>query len=96
MGEVPVWPMRILQVTGESMLGDGIFPGDLVYVAKTSACASGDLVVAAVAQRFLKRIYFQPDGVELRSSNPAYPSLTIRPPDEYAVLGKVVGIERRI
>jgi len=47
-----------LKVTGDSMTGAGIFPGDILVVDRSIPPANGDIAVAAVNGEFtVKRIY---------------------------------------
>src|SRR5262249_32547969 len=50
-----------LRIVGESMIEDGIFDGDYVFVKKTPTAAAGDIVVAMIdGEATVKRYY--PEG----------------------------------
>lgn len=85
-----------LRVGGESMLGAGILPGDLVIVRRQLQARSGDIVVALVGdEATVKRLgHASPDRIELHAENPAFPPIVITPPDEVQLLGKVIEVRR--
>ena len=67
----------VLQVFGDSMIGEGIMPGDMALVREQSEVNSGDLAVVVVEDAELegriKRVYYNGKSIILQSSNPAYP-----------------------
>lgn len=84
----------VLQVKGESMIGDGILEGDYVVIEKTSQAANGDIVVAIVDDSLatLKRFYNEDGKIVLKPSNskmePIYPNSLL-------IQGRVVGLVRK-
>ena len=64
----------VLQVEGESMINDGIFPGDYAICKKTSHAKNGQLVIAIVDDNdaTLKRFYRHDDHVRLQPANDAF------------------------
>lgn len=84
----------LLRVKGDSMLGDGILPRDLVVVKPQNTANHGDLVAALLGdEATVKRIHFAPKGVRLMPSNPAYQPIEIDREDA-RIIGKVVGLIR--
>lgn len=82
----------LLTVRGDSMIGAGIFDGDLVIVRCQQVADPGDLVVALLDnEATVKRMDVEAGRPCLRAENPAY--MPIR--REFEVLGKVVGLLRR-
>lgn len=82
----------LLTVRGDSMVGAGIFDGDLVIVRCQPTADPGDLVVALVGdEATVKRLQVSSDGPWLRPENPAYAPI----PGEFEIIGKVVGLLRR-
>lgn len=62
-----------LEVTGDSMVGARIFPGDLVYVRRQNQVENGQIAVILVAdEATLKRVYFEEDRMILKAENEAY------------------------
>jgi len=84
----------LLKVEGDSMLGAGIQPGDLVLVDKSLTPKSGDIVVAQVDNEWTLK-YFEKKGrdVYLRAANKKYP--LIKPREELIIGGVVVANVRK-
>jgi repressor LexA len=89
----------LLRVKGESMIEAGILDGDYVVVQKQQTARDGDIVVAlagedeaadeATVKRFFRengRIRLQPENESLE---PLYPT-------HVQILGKVIGVFRRV
>ena len=87
-----------VRVTGESMLGAGIHPGDLVVVDRALAPTHGRIVIAVVdGELTLKRLHLNAGGaVQLRSENLNYPPLILTEAMERAIWGVVTGVVRRL
>lgn len=84
-----------LRVEGESMLGAGILPGDLVIVQVQSTARSGEIVVAMVGdEATVKTLRRTGRRVELHPENPAYKPIVPAPGDRFRILGKVVEVRR--
>jgi len=83
-----------LRVRGESMLGAGILPGDVVVVRRQSTADSGDIVVALVNdEATVKRLRRRGRRVELHPENPSFEPI-VPDPDELVLLGKVIEVRR--
>jgi len=85
-----------LEVVGDSMIGDYIFPGDLVIVKYTSNFSPQDICVVAIngEEATLKRVKCQGDICILSPSNPAMEPMVYKSEDVH-VLGVVVEVRRR-
>ena len=86
----------MLEVKGESMVGAGILPGDLVVVRRQPTVENGEIAAVLVdeTEATVKRVRALRDGrIELRSENPDFPSLI---PDHPRILGKVVTVVRSL
>lgn len=82
----------LLTVRGDSMIGAGIFDGDLVIVRCQTTAGPGELVVALMGdEATVKRLQVADDGPYLRPENPAYAPIR----GEFEIIGKVVGLLRR-
>jgi repressor LexA len=69
-------PLFALHVRGESMIGRGIFEGDIVVAEANTLAQAGDVVVALIDQEStLKTLAQGSDGYFLKSENPRYPDL---------------------
>ena len=82
-----------LRVRGESMLGAGILPGDLVVVHRQSSAHPGEIVVALLEdEATVKRLSIQNGHVWLLPENEAYQPID----GTYAtILGRVSAVVRR-
>ncbi len=85
----------LLRVRGDSMIGDGILPRDLVVIKPQKTANHGDLVAAMLGdEATVKRIHFDANmNVKLMPSNPAYQPIEVDREDSM-VIGKVVGLIR--
>ena len=82
-----------LKVRGESMLGAGILPGDLVVVHRQREVRNGEIAVALFEDEATVKTYQRKDGqVWLLPANPEY-----QPIDgaHAEIIGKVVAVVRR-
>ena len=82
-----------LRVRGESMLGAGILPNDLVVVRRQRTASNGEIVVALLGdEATVKRLSQRSDGVWLLPENDAYAPIDGK---EAQVLGKVTAVVRQ-
>jgi repressor LexA len=85
----------VLEVVGDSMIGEGIFEGDLVIVLQRELAEPGDMVVALVGHdATLKRFYPEGDTIRLQPANPNMQPIRV-PAREVKIQGIVVGLMRR-
>lgn len=84
----------LVQVEGDSMIGDHILDGDYVMINPQSNADNGDIVIALVNQEevTVKRFHKKKGKISLMPSNPAYQPIITR---DVVVLGRVTGIIRR-
>lgn len=83
-----------LEIRGDSMTGAGIQNGDMVLVHRQEDADDGDIVLALVEdEATVKRLFRTPEGPRLVAENPAYAPLM---PNDLRILGKVVGLYRRL
>ncbi len=88
-----------LVVRGQSMIDDGIFDGDYIFVRKQSSAESGEIVVVLIeGEATCKRFFPEGDRVRLQPANSAMEPIYVRRSDFRSVdiLGKVVGVYRRL
>lgn len=88
-----------LRVQGDSMIGDGILPGDYVFVKKQLHAEAGEIVVAMIDdEATVKRVYFEGDRVRFQPSNPRMAPIYVRDADfrSTMILGVVVGVYRKL
>ena len=84
-----------LRVRGESMIRVGILDDDFVVIRRQNDCADGEIVAALVdgEEATIKRLDHVDGRVRLIPENDAMEPFF---PDEVSVLGKVVGVFRRM
>ncbi len=84
----------LLKVSGDSMSGAGILPGDMVIVDKGQTPRSGDIVIAEVdgewTMKYLKK---RGGNVTLVPANPKY--RPIKPKKELSIAGVVTAVVRK-
>ncbi len=85
----------LLTITGDSMIGAGIHDGDHVVVRTQDTAGDGEIVVALVgdSEATVKRFFKEADRVRLQPENDALEPIFS---DEVTVLGRVVGVLRRV
>ncbi len=84
----------LLKVDGDSMIGAGIMPDDLVLVERGREPKTGDIVIAEVDGAWTMK-YFHKKGKEvyLEAANPKYPR--IKPVAELRLGGVVTAVVRK-
>lgn len=79
-----------IKVCGDSMVGDGIFDGDILVVHRRPDARTGDVVIAEINGEFtVKRLRTNYHGLYLVPSNDQYPEREIRRDDTFAIWGIV-------
>jgi repressor LexA len=88
-----------LRIVGESMIEDGIFDGDYVFVKKTPAANSGDIVVAMIeGEATVKRYYPEGDRIRFQPANSNMAPIIVQRSELKSVdiIGIVVGVYRKL
>ncbi len=84
----------ILKVSGDSMIGEGIKPGDLVIVEKGREPKNGDVILAQVDGEWTMKYFTKRGGrIVLESANEKYPP--IRPKEELRLGGIITAVIRK-
>ncbi|HCC32676.1 MAG TPA: repressor LexA [Clostridiales bacterium] len=84
----------MLRVKGDSMIGAGIRDGDYALVRQQASAEDGDIVVAMVEdEATIKRLYREDGRIRLQPDHPTLPPIVVQ---EAVVLGKVIGLFRRM
>lgn len=80
----------LVRATGESMIGAGIFPNDILVVDKSEEPTHESIVLAVVNGEFtVKRLVRKDNKIALKSENPNFPSITINDEQELNIWGVV-------
>lgn len=83
----------LVKVTGDSMIGDGMFEGDLLIVDRSLKPGPGRVVIAIVEGDLLvKRLLNEGGSPVLASSNPNYPPLTFSEEAQLEIWGTVTHV----
>ena len=88
-----------LRVVGESMIEDGIYSGDYVFVKKAPTANKGDTVVAMIeGEATVKRYYPEGERIRFQPANAAMAPIYVHKRDFRAVdiIGIVVGVYRKL
>lgn len=84
----------LLKVSGDSLMGLGIFDGDIVIITRKRQAISGDVVLAQIDREWTLKI-LKKDGIKvhLESANPKYPPFY--PHQELQIFGVVKAVIRK-
>ena len=88
-----------LRIVGESMIEDGIFDGDYVFVKKTATARAGEIVVAMIeGEATVKRYFPEGDRIRFQPANSNMAPIIVRKADFKSVdiIGIVVGVYRKL
>ena len=88
-----------LRVKGDSMIEDGIFDGDFIFVRKQLHANRGDIVVAMIEdEATVKRYYPEGDNIRFQPANSSMQPIMVRKRDFKSVnlIGVVVGVYRKM
>lgn len=84
-----------LRVSGESMIGRGLFDGDYVIVQPSVPAKDGDIIAARLGEEAtIKTFNRRGPNVLLQPSNPTEREIEVGPTDDFAVLGVVCAVFR--
>jgi repressor LexA len=84
-----------LRITGDSMIGRGIFDGDYVMIQPGPDVSEGMIIAARLGEEATVKSYTHRNGkVVLMPANPAEQEIVVNDGDDFAVIGKVCGVFR--
>lgn len=82
-----------VRVTGESMTGAGIFPGDMLIVDRSLDPLDGKVVIAVLnGEMTVKRLRNHKDSLLLCSENDLYPDIRVTEENEFSIWGVVTNV----
>ena len=85
-----------IRVVGDSMSGDSIADGDIAMIKRQQEANKGDILALRIEDEItLKRIKLDGDKAQLLPSNPEH-SIRLVPARQLEILGKLVGIIRKV
>ncbi|HXY29774.1 MAG TPA: transcriptional repressor LexA [Gemmatimonadaceae bacterium] len=92
---LPSESVFFLKISGDRMVGRGIFDGDYVLVAHAPTAAHGEVVAARLAGEVAVGLYERRgDAIVLSSAGSGDREVVVAPGDDFALLGKVCGVFR--
>ncbi len=79
-----------VKAKGDSMIGAGILPGDLLIVDKSKSPQSGHIIIALYQGEFtVKKLLIENKKIFLKAENPRFPLIAITQPEQFQVWGTV-------
>jgi DNA polymerase V len=85
-----------LRVSGNSMIGAGIFDGDIIVVDRSITPVDGSIAVFAVDGEFtVKRFFRRNRQIILKAENPDYADIIIEPGMDFSLFGVVTSSVRK-
>ncbi|HJZ85377.1 MAG TPA: transcriptional repressor LexA [Polyangia bacterium] len=88
-----------LRVKGDSMIEDGIYDGDFIFVRKQLNADRGDIVVAMIEEEAtVKRYYPEGDVIRFQPANSRMQPILVKKRDfkNVSLIGVVVGVYRKL
>lgn len=83
------------KVEGDSMIGAGIFEGDLLVIDKSINAKHKDIVIASVNDEFTVKRLDTRNGIQLIAENKDYAPIKLTGEMEFAIWGVVTGVVRK-
>ena len=99
IGKAPSAEVFGLVIRGDSMIEDGIYDGDYIFVRKQSTAENGEIVVVMIeGEATCKRIYHETERVRLQPANASMSPIYVHRSEfrSIDIIGKVVGVYRRM
>jgi DNA polymerase V len=82
-----------VRAQGESMLGVGIYPGDILIVDRSVTAKSGKIVIAVVDSEFtVKRLHKYKGKITLKAENTDFDDINIKEGSELIIWGVVTSV----
>jgi DNA polymerase V len=86
-----------LRVSGESMTGAGIHPGDILIVDRALTPVPGRVVIAVVnGELTVKRLKKHLGQLQLAPENPDFPATPLNPETDFEVWGVVTSVIHKV
>lgn len=87
----------LVQVSGESMIDENIYDGDILIVNKNEAPINGKIVIASLnGEMAVKKYYVNSEGIYLVSANKKYLPIKIADYIEFVIQGVVKHVIKRL
>jgi DNA polymerase V len=87
----------LIQATGDSMTGAGIYSGDILVVDKEAEPKHGKIVIASIDNQLtVKRLHKKDGRIILKSENKNYSDIKVPENSELLILGTVTSIIHKL
>ncbi|MBI1362450.1 MAG: translesion error-prone DNA polymerase V autoproteolytic subunit [Proteobacteria bacterium] len=87
----------MVRATGESMIGAGILPNDVLVVDRSQTARHGKIVIAAIGGELtVKRLHIGKSGIFLMPENPKFDPIPVTAELETVIWGVVTGVVRTV
>jgi hypothetical protein len=87
----------VCRVTGDSMIGENIFNGDIIVVDTRATDVVGKLVLASISGvLFVKRLIMDNDRLFLNSANPKYKPVNVNRLPDCKIIGTVISVIHQV
>lgn len=84
-----------LQVSGQSMIGEGILDGDYVIIRQQETANNGEIVVAELDyEATIKKYFKKKNRIELHSANPEFKPILVQENIPFKISGIYLGLIR--
>ncbi|MCE2716871.1 MAG: LexA family protein [Pseudomonadota bacterium] len=86
-----------VRVSGDSMIGAGIYDGDILVVDRSLICRDGGIVIAVVdGELTVKRFFTRGKEVLLKAENPKYPDIIVSHEMDFRIWGIVTTVIHKV
>lgn len=86
-----------VRVSGDSMIGAGIYDGDVLVVDRSLTCKDGCIAIAVVdGELTVKRFYTRDNKVVLKAENPKYPEIIVTQEMDFRIWGVVTTVIHKV
>jgi len=87
----------LVRVSGDSMIGAGIYDCDVLVVDRSLARKDGAIVIAVVdGELTVKRFFAYDNKVVLKAENPKYPDITVTQEMDFRIWGVVTTVIHKV
>lgn len=86
-----------VRVSGDSMIGTGIYDGDILVVDRSLTCRDHAIVIAVLdGELTVKRFFARGNTVVLKAENPKYPDIIVTQEMDFRIWGVVTTVIHKV
>ena len=87
----------MVKVKGDSLVGIGIYDGDMVLISQKGYPTNGDIVLAKINGEITLKIFYKTkEKAVLKAANPSYRDIEIHEEDHFEIIGKATLVIRKL